>query len=415
MFNARQSRFAVRRVMLVAVALAIGAAVVSCSNVPQTQDEPSAQREPQAQPPPGQADSAAPELPDPFPVELPSVSLLGARNDLPNESYQEGVSWGELPDNRRWGNTAGIAVGPDNTLWVIDRCGNKGGAGDCRDSTLDPILQFDTSGTFLTAIGAGMFVNPHKLHVDADGNVWVADMAMVEGKGGTVTKLSPENEVLLTLGTPGIAGPGVDTFDRPTDITTAPNGDVFITDGHGQGPTNNARIMKFDRDGNFIKTWGRMGMGPGEFHVPHTIAMDSTGRLFVGDRQNNRIQIFDQDGNFIDQWFQFGRPSGIFIDANDVIYVADSESRDGFARGIPPNAYGHNAGARRGIRIGSARDGSVREFIPDPAPYPYVNGFPNLGDLSGVSSIAEGVAADAEGNVYGAEWLMDVKKYARKE
>src|SRR5712692_2310030 len=154
-----------------------------------------------------------------------------------------------------------------------------------------------------------------------------------------------------------------------------------------------ARIMKFDKNGKFLKAWGRKGMGPGEFDVVHTLGFDSRGRLFVGDRQNNRIQIFDQDGKFIAQWFQFGRPSGIYIDKKtDTIYVADSESHDGRTNtgrmALAQTGYGYNLGAQRGIRIGSARDGSVKYFIPDPCPYPYAGG----------SSLAEGVTADSEGN-----------------
>ena len=166
--------------------------------------------------------------------------------------------------------------------------------------------------------------------------------------------------------------------------------------------------MKFDKTGKFIKAWGKKGTGRGEFDCVHTLAFDSRGRLFVGDRQNNRIQIFDQDGNFIAEWKQFGRPSGIFIDKNDAIYVADSESRDGTA------GYGYDPGVQRGIRIGSARDGSVQSFIPDPTPYPYKDDWPTPGSRSAGSSMAEGVALDAQGNVYGAEFLMDLKKYVKK-
>ena len=144
----------------------------------------------------------------------------------------------------------------------------------------------------------------------------------------------------------------------------------------------NARIVKFDKNGKFIKTWGKKGSAPGDFDIPHALAMDSRGRLFVGDRQNNRIQIFDQDGNFIDQWFQFSRPSGIYIDSNDMIYVADSESE---------SVSKNHDGWKRGIRIGNLKDGSVTAFIPDPV------------EKATSSSAAEGVAVDAAGNIYGAE------------
>src|SRR6059058_5411611 len=147
------------------------------------------------------------------------------------------------------------------------------------------------------------------------------------GKGQQVLKFSPDGRLLTSLGKAGIAGADFGEFDQPTEVAIAPNGDIFVADGHSGGgtATGNARIMKFDKSGKFIKAWGRKGMGSGEFDVPHTLAFDSRGRLFVGDRQNNRIQIFDQDGKFLDQWKQFSRPSGIFVDKNDVIYVTDSE------------------------------------------------------------------------------------------
>ncbi len=342
-----------------------------------------------------------------YPVKLPAVSPLGARNDLPNP-YQAGVSWGQLPEGRKWGSTASVTAAPDGTIWVADRCGNSGAGGTtCAGPSagVNPIFQFDTSGKMLKTFGAGMFVSPHKLSVDREGYLWLADNG-----GQQVFKLSADGKILLTLGKKGVAGPGEDEFDAPTDVAVAPNGDIFVADGHSGGgtATGNARIMRFDKKGKFLKTWGKKGMGPGEFDVIHTLAFDSRGRLFVGDRQNNRIQIFDQNGKFLAQWFQFGRPSGLYIDKNDVLYVADSESRDGRTNtgqfGLPQTGYGYNLGAERGIRIGSARDGSVKTFLPDPCPYPY----------PAVSSMAEGVTADAAGNVYGADFLGDVRKYAKK-
>jgi len=230
-----------------------------------------------------------------------------------------------------------------------------------------------------------MFVRPHGITVDNDGNVWVTDGVGIApkdgkpGKGHTVIKFSPEGKALMTLGTPGVTGVDGSHFNAPSDVLIAPNGDIFVADGHG-GDTNE-RIVKFSKDGKFIKAWGKKGSGPSEFDTPHSIAMDSKGRLFVADRSNNRIQIFDQDGKFIDQWKQFGRPSGIYISKDDTLYSTDSQSDDKT-----------NPGVKRGIRIGSAKDGSVKYFIPDlndPNANPQV-------------ALAEGVAADAKGDIYAA-------------
>ena len=345
--------------------------------------------------------------PGQYPVQLPPASLLGARNDLPDR-YGAGVSWGQLPEGRRWGSTASVTTAPDNAIWVADRCGNSGSGGStCAgpSANVNPVFQFDTSGKLLKTFGAGMFVSPHKLAIDRDGYLWMADNG-----GHQVFKFSQDGKVLLTLGKKGVAGAGLDEFDAPTDVAIAPNGDIFVGDGHSGGgtATGNARIMKFDKNGKFLKTWGKKGMGPGEFDLIHALAFDSRGRLFVADRQNNRIQIFDQNGTFLAQWFQFGRPSGLYIDSNDVLYVADSESRDGRTNTgqltLAQTGYGFNLGAQRGIRIGSAADGSVQYFIPDACPYPYPAG----------SSMAEGVTADHEGNVYGADFLGDVRKFVKK-
>jgi streptogramin lyase len=257
---------------------------------------------------------------------------------------------------------------------------------------LPPILKFDASGTLVKSFGAGLLLFPHGLHVDREGNVWVTDGLGKDGKGHQVFKFSPDGKVLMTLGKAGTPGSDPDEFNAPSAVLVAPSGDIFVADGHG-GATN-ARIVKFSRDGKFVKTWGQKGAGPGDIDIPHGLAMDSHGRLFVADRNNNRIQIFDQDGNFMDAWAQFSRPSGVFIDRNDVIYVADSESES--------VAKNHD-GWKRGIRIGSARDGSVTAFIPDPV------------EKTTGTSAAEGVAADAAGNIFGAEvGPKRLMKYVRK-
>ena len=256
-------------------------------------------------------------------------------NDLPNP-YRAIENWARLPEGRSWGSTSGVDIDPDGTsVWVAERCGafappslmKPGTPFACDGSALAPILKFDASGTLVKSFGAGLLLFPHGLHVDREGNVWVTDGLGKDGKGHQVFKFSPDGKLLLTLGKAGVAGAGPDEFNAPSAIVVAPNGDIFVGDGHGR--ETNARIVKFSRDGRFIKTWGRKGSGPGEIDTPHALAMDSRGRLFVGDRNNNRIQIFDQDGNLLDQWTQFSRPSGLFIDRNDVIYVADSESEFG--------------------------------------------------------------------------------------
>ena len=247
-------------------------------------------------------------------------------NDHPNP-FETINDHFELPAGRTWGSTSAVDIDPDGTsIWVGERCG----ANSCAESDLDPILKFDKDGNLLTSFGAGMFIFPHGIHVDRQGNVWVTDAQgprgrgpAYEGKGHAVFKFNPDGELLLTLGRPGVAGDGSGPLlNEPNDVHVAPNGDIFVAEGHsGQGATASwdtvARIVKFDRQGNIIKSWGSIGTAPGQFRTPHGLAMDSRGRLFVADRGNVRIQIFDQDGNFIDQWKQFSRLSGIYIDADD--------------------------------------------------------------------------------------------------
>jgi len=318
-----------------------------------------------------------------------------AQSDVPPNSqpnpYRTVEHWFQLPEGRVMGSTSSVAVAPNGHIWVVDRCG----VNNCAGSNLAPIFEFDASGKLLRNFGAGLFLFPHSITFDKDGNFWITDGHGAEGKGQQAIKFSPDGKVLMTLGKAGVAGDGEDTFNQPDDVAIAPNGDIFVSDGHSSG-RGNARVMKFSKDGKFLKQWGGHGSGPGQFEVPHTLAFDSKGRLFVGDRANNRIQIFDQDGKFLAEWKQFSRPSGIYIDKNDVMYVTDSESTE-------KDGYGHNPGWKRGIRVGSARDGSVWAFIPDPS------------DGTAITSDAEGVGADAEGTIYGAEvGPKDVKKYVRK-
>jgi len=320
----------------------------------------------------------------------PVISL--AQNSAPNP-YETIEGWAELPDNRTWGSTSAIYPTNDGRhIWVAERCGTN----LCVGSDVDPVLLYDLDGNLVRSFGSGMITWPHGMFVDADDNVWVADAVgyapVPEGIGHTIMKFSPEGELLMRLGKEGVAGDGTDVFNKPSDMLVAPNGDIFVADGHDAGGNN--RIIKFDSEGNYLMQWGEAGGDHGQFRDPHALAMDSEGRLFVADRGNSRLQIFSQDGEHIATWTQFGRPSGLFIDENDILYSADSES----------NAR-RNGGWKRGIRIGSAKDGFVTAFIPDPEPDQ---------DNSGTSG-AEGVAVDAWGNIYGAEvGPRAVRKYVRK-
>jgi sugar lactone lactonase YvrE len=322
-----------------------------------------------------------------------AVAASGQSGPAPNSQpnpYRTVEHWYQLPEGRTMGSTSSVAVTPDGHIWVVDRCG----VNSCVGSDLAPIFEFSASGKLLRNFGAGLFAFPHSITFDKDGNFWITDQGR-NGKGDQVFKFSPEGKVVMTLGKAGVPGDGPDTFNQPNAVAIAPNGDLFISDGHNVG-RGNARVIKFTKDGKFIKQWGGHGSGPGQFEMPHALAFDSKGRLFVADRGNNRIQIFDQDGNYLAEWKQFSRPSGVFIDRNDVMYVADSESTD-------KDGYGNNPGWKRGIRVGSAKDGSVIAFIPDPSPG------------TAVTSAAEGVVADADGNIYGAEvGPKDVKKYVKK-
>ena len=310
---------------------------------------------------------------------------------LPNPNPTVLLDWAPLPDGRVWGSTAGIDIGPDGHVWAYDRCGGGLDGGCEANPELNPIFKFDKdTGEILTSFGAGLFVTPHGFHVDSDGNVWVTDFQGNEAgsKGHQVIKFSPEGEVLLRLGEAGVPGSGPGQLNQPCDVITAPNGDIFVSDGHsGQGtgtppPGSTGRILKFNSEGEFIKEWGEIGWAPGQFRTPHALAFDSEGRLFVADRGNHRIQIFDQDGNLLDTYHQYSRISGLFITDDDTLYAIDSES-----------GVNNHPGWLTGVRIGPAGEDRVTAFIPPHADETRV--------LQGVAG--EGVAVDGDGNVYAAE------------
>jgi sugar lactone lactonase YvrE len=335
-------------------------------------------------------------------------------NDAPNP-YKTIEGWAKMPEGRVWGSTSAVDIDKDGeSIWVAERCSTN----SCLNSTLDPILKFDKNGNLVKSFGAGMLIFPHGIHVDYDGNVWVTDgqdnrpraargaaadaplpAAPAKIIGHQIYKFSPDGKLLMTLGAPGGAR---DTafFWQPNDILVAPNGEIYVVEGHSSNAQATARILKFDKNGKLIRTFGTWGTGDGQFDQPHALAMDSRGRLFVADRGNNRLLIYDQELKLLDTWHQFSRISGLYIDRNDVLYAADSES-ESVARDA--NRQPTRRDWKRGIRIGSAKDGKITAFIPDP--WPFCDGRQSTPEsrCSPSTSAAEGVAVDKNGVIYGAE------------
>jgi len=335
----------------------------------------------------------------------PRTDAVAPVNDGPNP-YRVIRDWAQFTgEDRPWGGSNGVAIDADGrSVWAVDRC-SPGTVPGCLGSAGNPVHLFGPDGREVRSFGAGMFVWPHGIHVDADGNVWVADARAPgpedletfpgEGdKGSVVVKFSPAGEVLMTLGTPGVRGNPPEALTDPTDVVTDPaTGDVYVAESHTNvtDPDLIGRISVFDRTGRFLRTIGRAGTGPGEFRTPHAIEFDSQGRLVVADRHNHRIQVLTTQGEFVAQYFDFSRTSGLAIDADDRIYAADSESDDA-----------RHPGWRRGIRIGSLDDGVVTMFVP-----PHATDGPD-------GAMGEGIAIDADGNLFTAEaQLRGVTKYAR--
>lgn len=333
--------------------------------------------------------------------------------ELPNP-YRLVAGWPMLPKSMnggRWGEVIRVSVDSKGDIWVFHRCFNvvPPGSATCinRGDANPPILEFDPSGKLLKSFGAGLFAYPHGFTLDRDGNLWASDVndeeivigmsaKNAEGvvMGQEVLKLSPEGKVLMTLGKEGVAGTGPDMFDRPTGVAIAPNGDIFVADGHYPNHHDTARVVKFSRGGKFAKEWGKKGAGPGEFDEPHDIFIGgSQERVYVADRRNRRIQVFDQEGKFIAAWKQFGQPSSVFVGRDDTIYVGAS---------FPDPAA--KKGELRGIVIGNAKDGSLKAFIPDPSDLDKV--------IMGTS--ASGIAADDKGSIYAADvGTHNLRKYVK--
>jgi hypothetical protein len=311
---------------------------------------------------------------------------VASGQSVANNPFHQVLGWEKLPGEMKIGVPSGVFPDPDGRhIWILSRCG----ANHCAGSTQDPILKFDLDGNLVDSFGGGLFSWPHGFFLDHEGFLWVTEGAPAgdprevegarRGMGHQVFKLNQKGEVVMTLGEAGVPGDGPRHFNGPAGIAVAPNGDIWVADGHRGG---NNRVVKFSASGEFLLEIGggvdALDGDPGKFNDPHDITFDSQGRVIVADRGNNRVQVFTQAGELLAVWTQFGRPSTVFVDRNDVIYVGDGMSDARW-----------NPGWERGIRIGDVRTGWVTAFIPD--------------SEAPIGTGVEFLGVDFEGNIYSGE------------
>jgi len=226
---------------------------------------------------------------------------LSAPTGIPD--YRRVAGWPTLPAWLKLGPVSAVATDSTARVYVLQRAE-------------PPVLVFDREGTFLRSWGKGLLKAPHGLRVDRDDQVWVTDTGR-----HVVMKFDATGKLLLSLGKQDQPGAGPDRFNRPTDVAVGPAGEVYVSDGYG-----NARVVKFSKEGMFLREWGKKGSGVGEFNLPHAIVVDGKGRVYVGDRENDRVQVFTEDGKFIAQWKASGAPYGLYL-GDDRLFVADGRAQ----------------------------------------------------------------------------------------
>ena len=334
-------------------------------------------------------------------IAAAACGLMGAgalhAQTITTNPWRATLGWEKLPEGRTLGIVSGVIPDPDGEhIWLLDRCG----ANQCAGTDLDPILKLDLDGNLVDSFGAGLFAFPHGFFLDHEGFLWVteggahgdsrATLGEQMGMGHQVLKLTREGEVVMRLGEAAVWGEDRTHFNGPSGVAVAPDGSIWIADGHRGG---NNRLVKYSPDGRFLLEVGG-GVGsesrePGRFSDPHDVKVDSRGRVYVADRGNSRIQVFDPEGNLLYLWTHYGKPSGLFIDRNDILYAGDGLSGD--LRTGPPDPWRSNFGWEKGIRIGDLRTEQawVVHFIPQ--------------HDENVGPGIEFLGVDFDGNIYAGE------------
>lgn len=293
---------------------------------------------------------------------------------MPAAPYHVENDWATPETGRKWGAVSAIDIDKDGkSVWLFERCSGTRNDECVQNPKMNPIMKFDEHGKLLKAFGAGLFHYPHGIFIDRNDHIWVVDGVSKNAVvGDTIRIFDQDGKLLETHGTEGVRGSATDpyNYNEVSDVLQAPNGDIFVADGHD--PDGNFRMLKYDRNWKFISMWGQKGNKPEDFNPPHGLSMDKEGRLYVADRGNRAVKRFDQNGKLLDVWTQFGQPSGVFVDKNDILYVADSTSNPATTAFSP------------GIRMAKVSDGVIFGNIP-----------------WSVVGTEEGVAVADDGTVYG--------------
>lgn len=322
---------------------------------------------------------------------------MNAETDVPPGSplaglpdpYRTEFDWARMPKGRPWGDDRAIAVDKDGTsIWVLDRCGlTEDGCSRPENRHVNPLMKFDSQGNLVKSFGAGIFSSPHGMTVDSKGNIWTADGGPQDGcqpagapVGNKLREWSPSGKLLMTISGPVNGKP----FTGLNDAVVSPaTGDIFVADGHTY--LGNNRIIRFDKTGKFLLEWGKPGTGDNDIAIPHGLAMDREGRIYMADRSNKVVKVYDQTGKLLHIWAQFGAPSGVFVDKNDLLYVADETADIPGVLKLPILGSLSNPDFSPGVRVAHVSDGKIIANVP------YRPG-----------NALEGITVDDAGNIYGA-------------